>query len=151
MHACIETLQEFARDVIVAEYMFGEAQHRKRVVVQVRRPLDDFGKQLFIYALRRNIRECSLFIPVISATTEGRLEGFFRREWKWAEDRSLDMAHDVAFILPVVIDDTPAYSPGVPPRFSELQWTHLPGGEPTEAFRARLVQLVRAARKRERA
>jgi hypothetical protein len=34
--------------------------------------------------IRREIRDCALFIPIISANTQARLEGYFRREWKLA-------------------------------------------------------------------
>ena len=42
--------------------------------------------------------------PVISANTQARVEGYFRREWNLAAGRTLDMADDQAFLLPVVID-----------------------------------------------
>ena len=57
--------------------------------------------------IRRQIHDCTLFIPVISAHSDARREGYFRREWKLAVDRTADMAEDVAFLLPVVIDSTP--------------------------------------------
>src|ERR1700683_797686 len=56
--------------------------------------------------IRRQIRECRYFMPVISANANARHEGYFRREWRLAVERSLDMADDVAFILPVVVDST---------------------------------------------
>jgi len=31
--------------------------------------------------IRQQIRDCRLFVPIISAHTEARLEGYFRREW----------------------------------------------------------------------
>src|SRR4051812_28475137 len=34
--------------------------------------------------IRRQIRDCDYFMPVISATTERRKEGYFRREWRGA-------------------------------------------------------------------
>src|SRR6185369_9085577 len=51
--------------------------------------------------IRRQIRDCEYFMPVISATTNARKEGYFRREWRLATDRSLDMADDVLFLIPV--------------------------------------------------
>jgi hypothetical protein len=57
-------------------------------------------------AIRGQIRSCALFIPVISANSRARAEGYFRLEWKLAVDRSHLMAADKAFLLPVVIDDT---------------------------------------------
>src|SRR5206468_4285483 len=35
--------------------------------------------------IRKQIRECALFIPVISARTEARGEGYFRLEWNLAD------------------------------------------------------------------
>ena len=34
--------------------------------------------------IRRQIKECALFMPVISRRTQGRREGYFRREWNLA-------------------------------------------------------------------
>jgi hypothetical protein len=41
--------------------------------------------------IREQIHVCRLFVPVISANTETRAEGYFRREWRLAvsADRSL--------------------------------------------------------------
>jgi TIR domain len=38
-------------------------------------------------AIRRQIKTCALIIPIISANTQGRAEGYFRLEWKLAIDR----------------------------------------------------------------
>src|SRR5579872_3082546 len=62
--------------------------------------------------IRKQIRECALFMPIISATTRERGEGYFRREWKLGVERTHDMAPGVAFIVPVVIDDTTAEEAG---------------------------------------
>ena len=42
--------------------------------------------------IRKQIHDCALFIPLISDATQGRLEGYFRLEWKLAVDRSHLMA-----------------------------------------------------------
>lgn len=39
-------------------------------------------------SIRRQIRECALFIPLISLNTNTRSEGYFRLEWKLAVDRA---------------------------------------------------------------
>jgi hypothetical protein len=67
--------------------------------------------------IRRQIRECDFFMPLISAQTEARPEGYFRREWRLAVERTLDMADDHTFLLPVVIDDTRQDGARVPERF----------------------------------
>ncbi len=84
--------------------------------------------------IRRQIRECDFFMPVISAQTDTRLEGYFRREWRLAVERTLDMADDHPFLLPVVIDDTPQARARVPERFLGVQWTRVPGGQPVPAL-----------------
>ena len=100
--------------------------------------------------IKRHIKGCALFIPVISRNTERRLEGYFRREWSLAIERSYGIADSVPFILPVVIDDTGEYSETVPERFRQAQWTRLPAGAVTAEFEARMVKIVRDHRKRER-
>ena len=93
-------------------------------------------------SIRRQIKECALFVPLISANTQARVEGYFRREWNLAASRTLDMADDQAFLLPVVIDATIDMSARVPEKFREVQWTHLPAGEAPGAFAERVQRLL---------
>ncbi len=93
-------------------------------------------------AIRRQIKTCALMIPVISANTRGRAEGYFRLEWKLAVDRSHLMSHDRTFIVPVVIDDTQEGDERVPDRFREVQWTRLPGGNTPRPFVERILKLL---------
>ena len=90
--------------------------------------------------IRRQIKECTLFVPVISANTQTRVEGYFRLEWKLAVDRSHLMADDAAFILPAVIDDTTESSARVPDRFLERQWTRI--GDTPELLVERVRSLL---------
>jgi len=92
--------------------------------------------------IRKQIRECALFVPVISANTNARMEGYFRREWRLAVDRMHDMDDGHPFLLPVVIDDTSDAAARVPDRFRERQWTRLPGGETPPALAERVKQLL---------
>src|SRR5258707_445976 len=78
--------------------------------------------------IRRQIKECVLFIPIISASTQARHEGYFRIEWELAAQRAMGIASGVPFILPVVIDGTREPDALVPDRFRAAQWTRLPGG-----------------------
>jgi hypothetical protein len=73
---------------------------------------------------------------------DARREGYFRREWKLAVDRTADMAEDVAFLLPVVIDSTPDATARVPDRFREVQWSRLPDGQTSPAFIERVRRLL---------
>jgi len=95
--------------------------------------------------IRDRIHECRLFIAVISANTEARDEGYFRREWKLAVDRTHDMAEDRAFLVPVVIDGTSERSARVPDSFKRVQWTRLTGGETAAAFVERVRGLLSLA------
>ena len=93
-------------------------------------------------SIRKQIKTCALFLPVISHTTHDRDEGYFRLEWKLAVDRSHLMAADRPFLLPVVIDDTRDDDERVPERFREAQWTRLPGGVAPAAFVERVRRLL---------
>jgi hypothetical protein len=98
---------------------------------------DDYDRKI-----QRNIARCSYFLPIVSATTQRRLEGYFRREWSYAIDRTRNMADEAVFILPVCIDDTDASRASVPDKFKSVHFTRLPGGEVTEEFARRLAHLV---------
>ncbi len=92
--------------------------------------------------IRTQIRTCALFMPIISARTQQRSEGYFRREWKLAVGRTLDMAEGVPFLVPVVIDATPESGELVPEEFMRVQWTRLAGGTPTPEFVAQVRRLL---------
>lgn len=92
--------------------------------------------------IRKQIRECTLFVPVISAATQARAEGYFRREWKLAVERTHDMADHVPFLLPVVLDDTKDRDAHVPEAFFKVQWTRLPDGAAPPDFVGRVQSLL---------
>ena len=100
---------------------------------------DDYDRKI-----QRNIARCSYFIPVVSATTERRLEGYFRREWSYAIDRARNIAEGALFILPVCIDDTAAASAHVPDKFKALHITRLPAGDVTPEFARHLQDFLSA-------
>ena len=95
--------------------------------------------------IRAQIHDCALFIPLISQHTQERLEGYFRLEWKLAVERSHRMAAERSFVVPVVVDLTRERDALVPDSFRDVQWTHLPGGESSPAFVARVAALCGAA------
>jgi hypothetical protein len=99
---------------------------------------DDYDRKI-----QRNIARCSYFIPVISATTQRRLEAYFRREWSYAMDRVRNMADGALFILPVTIDATTAAEALVPEKFKALHFTRLEGGVVTPEFAQRLGDFMR--------
>lgn len=95
--------------------------------------------------IRGQIKACALFVPIISANTQARREGYFRIEWKLAAQRTHAMAEGTPFLLPVVIDDTPEVDALVPGEFREVQWTRLPGGETTPVFTRTAQAMLTAA------
>ena len=98
---------------------------------------DDYDRKI-----QRNIARCSYFIPIVSATTERRLEGYFRREWSYAIDRARNIAEGALFIMPVTIDDIRGGDAQVPEKFRTVHFTHLPGGEITPEFARRLQDFL---------
>ena len=94
--------------------------------------------------LRTQIRTCTMFMPVISAATQARSEGYFRREWSYAIDRSRNIAEGAIFILPITIDDTNGGDAQVPEKFKAVHFTHLPDGEITPEFAQRLKDFLSA-------
>src|SRR4029077_11456654 len=103
------------------------------------------GGDVWDQTIRKQIKTCVLFIPVISRHTHERDEGYFRLEWKLAVDRSHLMTTNKAFMLPVVVDDTREDDENVPDRFRDIHWTRLPGGETPPDFVERVRRLVSPA------
>ncbi len=92
--------------------------------------------------IRGQVKSCTLFVPVISAATQARREGYFRIEWKIAAQRTQAIADGTPFLLPVVIDATKDGEALVPEEFRAVQWTRLPGGEAPASFCARVKKLL---------
>lgn len=102
---------------------------------------DDYDRKI-----SANIARCSFFMPVISANTQQRLEGYFRREWSYAVDRARNIAEGAVFILPVCVDDTPEGAALVPDKFRALHITRAPAGEPPPELLRRLQDLFSGRR-----
>src|SRR5208282_1938432 len=94
--------------------------------------------------IRREIRDCALFVAVISHNTEARTEGYFRLEWHLADQRTQLMAKSRPFLVPVCIDDTPERHAEVPESFAQVHWTRLPAGETPQFFVERMQKLLLA-------
>ncbi len=92
--------------------------------------------------IRKQIKECALFVPIISANTQARREGYFRLEWRLADQRTHLMSHDTPFVVPVVIDDTRDHDARVPEAFLAVQWTRLTGSDTAAEFARRVRILV---------
>ena len=92
--------------------------------------------------IRQQIRDCALFIAIISINTASRHEGYFRLEWDLADQRTHKIARNRPFIVPVCLDATPNAGADVPESFQRVQWTRLPGGETPAAFVERVSRLL---------
>ena len=92
--------------------------------------------------IRHELHDCALFMPVISAHTAERHEGYFRLEWDLADQRTHMIARNRAFILPVCVDATPETSADTPESFQRVQWARLPAGETPPAFVDRVRRLL---------
>jgi predicted ATPase/DNA-binding winged helix-turn-helix (wHTH) protein len=100
------------------------------------------GGDAWDHRIRQQLRDCALFMPVISRHTARRREAYFRLEWHLADQRTLLMAPSQAFIVPVCIDDTTEAEAEVPESFRTVQWTRLPAGAVSQAFRERIGSLL---------
>jgi TolB-like protein/regulator of sirC expression with transglutaminase-like and TPR domain len=92
--------------------------------------------------IRKQIKECALFVPVISANTQARREGYFRVEWKLAAQRTHAIAEGTPFLLPSLIDATSEPDALVPSEFREVQWTRLSPGDGAGDFPERVRSLL---------
>jgi TolB-like protein len=92
--------------------------------------------------IRRQIKECALFVPIISSNTQARGEGYFRLEWRLADQRTHLMGRNRAFLIPVCVDQTPDANADIPDSFAAVQWTRLIGGETPAAFVERVRKLL---------
>ena len=92
--------------------------------------------------IRRQIRECELFVPIISEAALKRLEGYFRRERRLAIERSRDMAEEKAFLVPAAIDSVSEIAPGIPEGFTHVQWSRIRSAPELAKFVQRIADLL---------
>jgi tetratricopeptide (TPR) repeat protein len=100
------------------------------------------GGDAWDQSIRAQIKECALFVPLISPNTNARAEAYFRLEWKLAADRMQLMADNKPFLFPVLLDGLAESDALVPDRFRERQWTKLPDDEAHAAFARRLEKVL---------
>ena len=105
------------------------------------------GGDLWEPKLRRMIRECSVFMPVLSRNTAAPGKRWFKLEWNLALEEAQKFSDEEVFLMPVVIDETSGELSGVPPRFRNVQWERLPDGDTTPDFVARVQKLYRLHQK----
>ena len=103
---------------------------------------------LYEKKIRRNIEACDFFFPIISANACRRLEGYYRKEWYWAIERSKRFESSYPFIQPIVVDEAPYDAEGIPEEFANRHWQRFSGGVPTPEFLELTKQRIRDLRKR---
>lgn len=96
------------------------------------------------------IQKCSLFLPLLSANTEQRAEGYFRLEWDEAAERSRRI-EGRKFILPIIVDrnyagDMSRYQL-LPERFKSFQYSHAPDGRMGDGLRGVITEQLRSLRR----
>jgi len=94
------------------------------------------------------IQKCSLFLPILSANTESRPEGYFRLEWDEAAERARKI-QGRKFIFPIVVDqdyDMGRYSL-LPERFKSFQFGHAPQGSMSDTLRSEIQLEIRNLRR----
>lgn len=96
------------------------------------------------------IQRCHIFLPLLSATTELRDEGYFMREWKRAAARYEGMMSR-KFIFPIVIDGDYTGDMGqyrqVPEVFKTFQYSHAPAGHLNDVLRDAITEQIRILRR----
>lgn len=100
------------------------------------------GGDVWDRQIRQQIHDCRLFMPIVSTNTEAREEGYFRREWKLAVDRTHDLSERATFLVPIAIDSIAEAKADVPDAFRHIQWTRLPEGLASSAFIERIQRLL---------
>jgi hypothetical protein len=141
-----EQMQDFRLDSVFLSY----ASEDRQYALQVKHAFDQMGVDVWFdqsalesgddYRLQieKNIENCSYFVPLISRNTASMEKRFFRREWSKAIDEAAAYPREYPFIQPILLDDTPLDSPGIPRQFRERHVRRL------EA----LPQLIEDAKKR---
>lgn len=135
-------------DLAAARHLFAQLQEIGADVAwfdkSELKPGDDWEQKI-----RDAINGCYLFLPLISANTEAREEGFFREEWTLASER-VRRIQGRKFIVPIVVDREYDGNAGrfqlVPDRFPRAHFGHAPEGDLSDDLRGELVRLIRERR-----
>ena len=100
------------------------------------------GGDVWDRKIRRQIRECALFVPIVSANTQSRLEGYFRREWRLAVERMYDMAAERTFLVRWPSTTPTTASPVFPRNFAPCSGPACPVGHTARVCRSGRAPLV---------
>lgn len=103
----------------------------------------------FQQVIHDNIRQASFFLAFISRSLDApdRPGRFLWKEWRWAEDVSLERRREDTFLQPICIDETAPGARFIEAPMRDLQWTRLRNGQLPAEFVSRLAQGIRRFRK----
>ena len=101
------------------------------------------------HIIEERIRDCALFVAVVSNSTETRDEGYFRREWRLAEERTHRLSSRRRFVIPIAIDAIEPDNSDTPPSFRKVTWGRAFGGNVGEALVRDVRDAYRAVRRLE--
>jgi hypothetical protein len=85
----------------------------------------------YLLTIRENIKKAAFFVPIISRALDRSGPGprFVWREWRMAEDASMERRKEDRYLQPLVIDDTPSGAQFVESPYRDLQWARLRDGK----------------------
>jgi TIR domain/SIR2-like domain len=110
------------------------------------RPGDEWNRQI-----NAALKRCDLFLPILSANTEARTEGYFHDEWRTAEERGR-LILGRRFIIPIVVDNDYAGNANayklIPEAFATFQFGHAPGGRMSDGLRRMMNEALRELHRR---
>lgn len=150
-----------ARDILEGALFLSYASEDRAIVERIQQTLDHngidcwFDRQQLIGGddwkskIIRNIKACSLFVPILSRHTLTPQNRFFRREWDEAFKHRIGFAANDRFLIPVAIDDIQPNNPALPREFDKSNWERLPAGEVTPAFRELITAAFQQAQLRD--
>lgn len=101
--------------------------------------------------IEERIRDCALFVAVVSNNTERRDEGYFRREWRLADERTHRLSSRRRFVIPVAIDHIDPNRSDTPQSFQKVTWGRALGGNADESLIREVRDAYRAAHRLETA
>jgi hypothetical protein len=120
-----QQIPDFTPDSVFLSY----ASEDRDLALQVKQAFDEMGVDVWFdqselrsgddyrLSIEKNIEKCSYFVPLISRNSAVIAKRFFRREWSKAIDEAKDYPPEYPFIQPILLDNTPLDSPGVPQEF----------------------------------
>jgi hypothetical protein len=92
------------------------------------------------------LRSCSVFVPVVSANVKTGGFRYVRSEWNEAIRLRAGRSADAAFIMPVVLDDTPRDDAKINPEIRAIHWSRWHEQSEMDQFIARVRDSVEKQR-----